>query len=338
MELKVKAILHKKYNLNKNKSFFYDVNDTIAYDYLVDKYNITEDDDKTILYHILYLDYSQYYNKLGNFHLVISLYNEKNISRSLELLLCLCMNFKNKYISKIYILQEFIKSENIDDNFTLVSEVIYLLKNNSSIRSLNIDYSYERPSFQKIFDFCNENINGPVIVSNSDILYDDTLSKIVNLKNEHFLSISRNNKTQVNGNIKWDTIKIPIQNFFLDNIFSQDTWVFHSPLKNPLKIDINLGEMFSDSYLNYKLSKTNYECYNLSKDINCLHIQEGDSTSDIVSRDQKLINQKLNIIYEKENGYKDILIGLKISEIDDFYKNINSNQFITNYDYVKEYY
>ena len=338
MELKVKSILDKRYNLNNNKTFFYKVNDTIAYEYLCHKYKITNEEDKTILYHILYLDYSQYYNKLGNFHLVTSLYNEKNVSRSLELLLCLCMNFKNKYISKIYILQEFIRSENIDDNFTLVSEVIYLLKNNSSIRSLNIDYSYERPSFQKIFDFCNQNINGPVIVSNSDILYDDTLSKIVNLKNEHFLSISRNNKRYVDGKIKWDTIQLPIQNFFLDNIFSQDSWVFHSPLKNPLKIDINLGEMFSDSYLNYKLSKTNYECYNLSRDINCLHIQEGDSTSDIISRDQELINQKLNIIYEKENGCKDILVGLKISTIDDFYKNINSSQFITHYDYVKQYY
>ena len=337
MEEKVKAILYQRYNFNNKKSFIYKPNDIIAYDYLLHKYNITQEDDKTILYHILYLDYLKY-NKSGNFYLIISLYNEKKLARSLELLLCLSMNLKNKYISKIHILHEFVESKNLNDNMSLISEVIYLLKNTSSIPFLNIVYIYERPSFQKIFDFCNQNINGPVIVSNSDILYDSTLSKIVNLKNDHFLSISRNNKTKVDGKIKWDTIQLPVQNFFLDNIFSQDTWVFHSPFKYPLKIDMNLGEMFSDSYLNYKLSKTNYKCYNLSRDINCLHIQDGDSTSDIISRDQELIDQKLNVLYEKENGCKDILVGLKISSIDEFYKNKNNSQFTTHYDYVKEYY
>ena len=95
-----------------------------------------------------------------------------------------------------------------------------------------------------------------------------------------------------NNKIKWDTIKLLCNTQYVDNIFSHDTWVFKSPMKYPIHINIHLGEMFCDSYLNYKLSKIPYKCYNLSKDINCLHIQEGDSTSDIASRDQSLIDQK----------------------------------------------
>ena len=176
-----------------------------------------------------------------------------------------------------------------------------------------------------------------MIITNSDIIYDSTLSKITNLNNDHFLAISRNNKSIVDNKIKWDTIKFVHNSQFLDNIFYHDTWIFNSPQKFPIKIDISLGEMFCDSYLNYKLSKSLYKCYNLSRDINCFHIQEGDSTSDIISRDQELCNKKLNIIYEKENGDTNILMGLKIISINDFYNNINYNQFIIHGDYIKEY-
>ena len=337
MELEIKEILHKRYNFNKEKNFFYKNNDDIiAYDYLINKYSITNIEDKSILYHILYLDYSKYSNKIGKFNIVTSLYNEKRISRSLELLLCLSINLKNNYISKIFILQEFYPNKHINENMSLISEVIFLLNKISNI-NLHIEYIYERPSFQFLFNFCNKNIIGPVIITNSDIIYDSTLSKITNLNNDHFLAISRNNKSIVDNKIKWDTIKFVHNSQFLDNIFSHDTWIFNSPQKFPIKIDISLGEMFCDSYLNYKLSKSLYKCYNLSRDINCFHIQEGDSTSDIISRDQELCNKKLNIIYEKENGDTNILMGLKIISINDFYNNINYNQFIIHGDYIKEY-
>jgi hypothetical protein len=59
----------------------------------------------------------------------------------------------------------------------------------------------------------------------------------------------------------FNTIQLPIQHFFLDNIFSQDTWIFHSPMKYPIniRVNMNLGEMFSDSYLNYKLFRVNIQ-------------------------------------------------------------------------------
>ena len=127
MELEIKEILHKRYNFNKEKNFFYKNNDDIiAYDYLINKYSITNIEDKSILYHILYLDYSKYSNKIGKFNIVTSLYNEKRISRSLELLLCLSINLKNNYISKIFILQEFYPNKHINENMSLISEVILL--------------------------------------------------------------------------------------------------------------------------------------------------------------------------------------------------------------------
>jgi hypothetical protein len=42
------------------------------------------------------------------------------------------------------------------------------------------------------------------------------------------------------------------------NIFSHDAWIFKSPMKYPINIDISLGEMFSDSYLDYKLKNSTY--------------------------------------------------------------------------------
>ena len=325
-ETKLKQILCKRYNFNKEKDFYYKSNDITVFNYFINKYNIIKNDDKTVLFHILNLDYHQYNNtKIDNFQLVISLYNEKKIDRSLELLLSLSMNLKNKYISKIHILHEFFQNKPVNDNMSLISEIIYLFK---FIYKLNIEieYIYDRPSFKFLFNYCNHKIKDKTILSNSDIIYDNTLSKIKNLNNDHFLCISRNNKHIENLQIKWDTIKLKHRSQLIENIFSQDTWIFHSPLKYPINIDIQLGEMFCDSYLNYKLSKSPYNCYNLSKDINCFHIQDGASTSDVISKDEELCKKKLNVIYEKENGNTEILIGLKISSIDEFNRNINKNQ------------
>ena len=337
MDLQIKEILHKRYNFNKLKNLIYKTNESKAYEYLIDKYKITHQEERVILYHILHLDYSQYFNKIGNFQLVTSLYNEKRTSRALELLLCLCMNLKNLYISKIYIIHEFYPNKGVNENLNLISETIYLLKDIGK-NHLHIEYIYERPSFKYLFDFCNRHIKGNAVISNSDIIYDSTLSKINHLNDDHFLCISRNNNSMVDNKIKWDTIKLLCNTQYVDNIFSHDTWVFKSPMKYPIHINIHLGEMFCDSYLNYKLSKIPYKCYNLSKDINCLHIQEGDSTSDIASRDQSLIDQKLHLLYEKENGNTNVLYGLKITSVNDFNNNVNSNQFLNFQDYIKDFY
>jgi len=335
MDSEIKEILYKRYNFNKLKNLIYKNNNSKAYEYLINKYNITNKEEKIILYHILHLDYSQYFNKLGNFNLVTSLYNEKRISRALELLLCLSMNLKNLYISKIYIIHEFYPNKGVQENMNLISETIYLLKDMSNI---HIEYIYERPSFEYLFDFCNKYVKENAIISNSDIIYDTTLSKINDLNEDHFLCISRNNKSIVDNKIKWNTIKLLCNTQYVDNIFSQDTWVFKTPMKYPIKININLGEMFCDSYLNFKLSKSPYKCYNLSRDINCFHIQEGESTSEIVSKDKSLIDKKIHQLYEKENGNTNILYGLKINSVNDFNNNINSNQFLNFQDYIKDFY
>lgn len=202
----------------------------------------------------------------GKFNLIISLYTEKNNSRAKELLYCLLKNLENPLISHIHIMYE-----KTNDSSLLETYLPILSK---TIPYIHIIHITSKPSFSFIFNYCNTNIRGPVIISNSDILFDSTLGKIEDL-NDRFICLTRYN--QLNEK-KWHPIS------YLNgtiNLHSQDTWIFDSPMKYTFTIndDIKLGDMFCDSIINYYLSKLEYKCYNIFNDVHTFHIQVGPSIS-----------------------------------------------------------
>ena len=257
--------------------------------------------------------------EVSNTNLIISLYNEKNEIRIFELLMCLYENLKNKYISKIHILLE------TSDESYLIKTVLelFMQKNDYLKDRLIIKTITKRPSYNCFFDYVDNNIIGTTIIANSDIIFDKSLIHLKYLKDDDFISITRteNNKRNEILSLYTENKEKRI------NVFSQDAWVFKSPMKYKVKNEIEPGTMQCDSYLNYTLSKTNYKCYNLCNDINLFHVQ-----CDQYGSVSKAIEQKNEVadIWEINNkrftDYENL--GLLVNSLNDFIEKKNNSKFV----------
>jgi hypothetical protein len=264
------------------------------------------------------------------------MYNEKKMSRAMELLLTLSKNLQNKSICLLHIIYETIEN---CDNLNIISETIFILQDILKL-PIKINYTYNRPSYKYLFKYSNENIVGNAIISNTDIIYDDSLLKIKNIDDDIFLCISRHNKSVINNKVTWEPIILDLPEYLpqtLQNSFSQDSWFFHSPMKYTIYIEIILGKMFCDSYLNFKLSKTLYKCYNLANDIICFHIQEDNSFSQMVSKNPTLLEEYTEELVYREDGNSEIIYALPIQDINHFYNKTNFNLFCNHSDFVNKY-
>jgi hypothetical protein len=333
----IEIILKSKFGIVFNEEFIFNEVYIEEYNYLINKYDLNEYE-QNILYYILNIQYpeKEKNTNTNTFQLVVSMYNEQKISRIIELLLCLSKNLQNKNISIIHILYEI--NEN-SDNINIISETIYILQNVLKL-PIKITYTYIRHSYKYLFKYINENIVGNAIISNTDIIYDDSLFKIRNIDDDVFLCISRHNKNIKNGNVVWEPIILDLPEYLLQNIqnsFSHDTWIFQSPTKYPIYIEILLGKMFCDSYLNFKLSKSLYKCYNLANDIMCFHIQDNDSFSQIVSKNQLLLEEYMEELIYRESGNTEVIYALPIQDITHFYNKTNFSLFCSHSDFLKKY-
>ena len=307
-----------KSNKEETKDFFY----------LCNKFKITNQKNKNILFYVLnHISYKNKLNSDANFNLVISHYNEKDQNRIFELLLVFALNLQNNSISKIHILFE---NNNLKTPNLLRTVINVILIRNKLYDRIKINNVKEKPSFSSIFKYVNQlPPHSNVIISNSDIVFDNSLEPVSkNLKEDHFLCLSRYN--WIKSKKKWELIYMEFNDKKYSNVFSHDAWIFKTPLKFPISIDINLGDMFSDSYLNYKLkNKTNFSCFNLSKSIRIRHVQEANSFSEIVKNNPTLMNELLEKIRQKEGGTTDILYGIHYSTFNEW-NNANKNKFVSN--------
>lgn len=277
------------------------------------KFNITNIKDKIRLFYIFHSSV----NKLKNdtdFNLIFSLYNEDSISRCIELLFCLKENLNIESIKNYYILLETSKK-----NRYFIEEILnYLSVKYENINIIKID---TRPTFNYIFNFANKNIKGNVLFGNSDIVYNNSLDILNKLKFDEFIVITRH---CINNNNDNNLELIKIENKYV-NILSQDAWIFKSPMKYNLDNVLELGNFFSDSYMNYVLSKSNYKYFNLCKDIVIKQVQENESFGENIEKN----SQKKNELYNKLNkNIKDFkLVGLDINTYEEYTNSKNYNNF-----------
>ena len=336
MELNnIQNSLKQKFGILFNQEITFSEKYIEEYEYLINRYEFN-DYEKMVLYYILNIEYPEKIDTEHSFQLIITMYNEKKMSRAIELLLCLSKNLQNKSISLVHIIYETIEN---NDNLNIITETIYILQNVLKLH-IKTSYTYQRPSYKYFFKYSNENIIGNTIISNTDIIYDDSLLKIKSIDDDIFLCISRHNKYVKDDNVLWEPIILDLPDNLPQNIqnsFSQDTWIFKSPLKYPIYIEILMGKMFCDSYLNFKLSKTLYKCYNLADDIMCFHIQEDDSFSQLVSKNQQLLEEYTEELTYRENGNTEIMYALPIQDIHCFYNKTNFNLFYNHSDFVEKY-
>ena len=264
---------------------------------LQNKYNITEIKQSINLF-MFFVGHNNTKSK-GNNHLVISLYNESKISRCIELLYCLRQNLNNDHISKIHILLETSKKDNY-----FISDCINLLKN----EKIKVTLFNRRPLFDDYFDYCNKHIHGTAIIANSDIVYNKTLEHVNHIQQCEFYVLTRYQKYGDKFKLIHFSEDIePPENkniFNKINIFSQDTWIFKSPMEYKLDIPLFVGSMFSDSFINYRLLNSSYKVYNKSYFIESYHVQCDTSLSESFTKTQqqnewKKLHMKIN--YETTN-------------------------------------
>ena len=298
--------------------------------YLCNKFKLVEEKHKSILYFILNrCNYKTPKNKdtNHNFQLVISLYNEKKIDRVMEFLLVLAINLQNKNIQKIHVLFE--NNGNSRENLsrTVINTLLIRNKLYDNLKIINIK---EKPNFSYIFQYANQfPKSSNIMIANSDIMLDDSLAQIGNkLKNDDFICLSRYNWDK---SLKsWNLIYMEFGGNKYTNVFSHDVWIFKSPMKYSIKVDICLGDMFSDSYIDFKLKNTtNYSCFNLAKSIRAHHVHDEDSFSALVKENPNLMTTLLEQIKQKEHGNSDVLYGIYYSTIEEWNR-ANRNKFVSN--------
>lgn len=157
-------------------------------------------------------------------------YIDKNKKRLSEMVKCLQLNIDNELINKIYLVNERIYTDNemhIANN-----------SNKSKIEQINHGTCLKYNDIFNIID--NKNINGYVIIANSDIFFDKSLLSLYKSgleKNKKIYSQLRFEYTNPNLD------KCPV---FGSQEDSHDTWIFHS---------------------NFNIEKSNRKIFNFQLDI-----------------------------------------------------------------------
>lgn len=189
-----------------------------------------------------------------------------DIKRQREIQMVLTSNSSLSFIEKIIILYE--GWNDLSDELK-IKHYSWLLTN-SKIQVINWS---KRQTYQDFYIHSKENYpEHTIVISNSDIYFDETLSRVKELK---FTPNTLYTLT------RWDRIEPktdkslwspPYQNY-ADTNWSFDTYIFRHPLHmDPETINIEVGVPQCDTYLVKKLIvDNNIKIYNPMTDIRCWH-------------------------------------------------------------------
>jgi len=180
--------------------------------------------------------------------LIIEYYTPKNEHRDKEYLFCIEKNIESKLFDEIHV---------------FIEEGSELPENLSKDINIHLD---KRKTFQDLFDYCNTYFPNEIcIISNTDIIFDDTVNYINdNNIEDRFLCLTR-----------WDVLQDGNMRFF-DNqsgiaYFSQDSWIFKTPIPI-IDADFFMGKPGCDNKLAYIASQAKMDVRNPSKAIITKHI------------------------------------------------------------------
>ena len=190
-------------------------------------------------------------------NLIMQFYIDNNNERQKEIKKCLFLNVNNKLINKIYLFNERKYSkEELGINSEKIVQIV----------------TGKRLTFEEIFDLIETtNINGYIIISNSDIFFDSSLENIktCDFSEKNVLTLCRH---EYKG-------QGPLKNCKLFNEGrpdSQDAWIFHSDInvsREKRKIfNFSMGKAGCDNKLIYLFQILGYQCYNEATLVNIYHL------------------------------------------------------------------
>ena len=199
-----------------------------------------------------------YLKKKNNIHLLIDYYkfSSPNPNRQQELDTCFYDNINNENFYKIHVFS--------DDELPFTNNKI--THNKPSKRLTYKDY----------FDYAKHNIpeNDIVVLANSDIYFDNTISKIKNIDlTTTVLALTRwcpdHGHRIINNQIE----------IYPNHDKSQDVWIWKNILKNYENTDCNftLGKLGCDNKIAYIFNQMGYKIMNPSLEIIAYHLHKEDT-------------------------------------------------------------
>ena len=217
-------------------------------------------------------------------NLYLHYFSHKNKNRQLEIHQCIMNNINNKYIDRIYLILE--NREDINNE--------YIIEYNKN-KKVYISTLNKRLNFSEIFTFVNsvthaEDIN---IVSNLDIYFDDTISKILEKDmDKKLICLTR-----------WDKNLNDADSKLFNVSYSQDSWIWKGEIVISAKSNFYMGIPGCDNILCGIYYEMGYDILNPAYDIISHHIHN-DLTRDYTNKDI-IRNMKMYLVppsYKWNNG------------------------------------
>lgn len=179
--------------------------------------------------------------------LITEYFKHNNKIRQDEINNSINKNINNKFIDKIYLLNE------TDTKYAT---------NSDKIKNI---FTNKRSTFEDSFKIANTLQEGTiVIISNNDISFDDTLN-ILNKKtkinlNNTVICLGRRSHRKSNKLEYYTRIGV-----------SQDSWIFKTPIRIPNNTNFHFGTFGCDNHIAYLLKSIGYNLINIPYDIKAEH-------------------------------------------------------------------
>jgi hypothetical protein len=218
-----------------------------------------------------------------NINIFYQFFIHKNRIRNMENIECLHRNLKNPKIDKIYLLNERIYSDEdfgfVDDYATQaqsgkIKPLIYVNGITKALieQKLHQENVVCRLKYSDIFKYINDKkIKGYNVFINSDIFFDESISKIRNTNihiKKQMISLLRFEYSATHKNLN----QAPI---FGPRFDSQDTWIIHSNFKvtdfQQRMFNFHFGTPGCDNKMLYLMKILGYEIINDPKYIKSYH-------------------------------------------------------------------
>jgi hypothetical protein len=228
--------------------------------------------------------------------------------------------------------QEYIDCLNINSNNEYIKSIT-VLSENSNVQNLitgidvNLELTNIRPTFRTMVDYANNNFNNDeiVIITNSDIFFDDTL-RYVDFDFDYAYCLTRWSKATKEA--EWIHTAQECNNAIWVGA-CHDTWILRTPIIIN-DIDYVLGRLGCDSRFAYQIFEAGYLTINPSFLIKCYHLH--------------LSNKRTREINDKKNTLCGLYAGITPNDKIEYIKDnlfifngkiINKKfQFSSHYDYI----
>lgn len=135
----------------------------------------------------------------------------------------------------------------------------------------------ERPSFSDILDFCNtQYLGAQCIISNNDIEFPSTVSSFPIAKSKEVIAVSRHEV--INGKAVWfddaNYYEYQTHHSIPQHAFSNDAWIFKTPLRLKGGKQIMMGQMGCDQRFLWLAFMSGMTVLHATKSFQVLHHHE----------------------------------------------------------------